>query len=235
MAKLAAQPLYQQVKKEVIAAIQDGEWLADETLPSENDLARRFGVSQGTVRKALDVLVSEGVLYRRQGVGTFVAGVRDELLAARLVPLAAQHGVPVQIELVSSVRIHAAEGFAELLGLRRGAALWQVRRLVRAEGEVVGLEEILLPESNFPNLEMRRIRELKGHLRELLWRDYGVRLVDDAVHYRAIAATAADARSLQVEVNEPLLQITRLSRDYENKPLVWSVVVLRTDKISFEP
>lgn len=235
MAKLAAQPLYQQVRKEVIAALQQGEWQVDETLPSEIDLARRFGVSQGTVRKALDALVAENVLYRRQGVGTFVAGVRDALLSACMVPASAKVGERMQVEFLSCVRIHASEGLAEIFDQRRGAPLWQVRRQLRVPGEMVGVEEILLPEALFPGLEMRRIRELKGNVRELLWRDCGARLVDDAARYRALAATQVEARALSVEVNEPLLQVTRLSRDYAGKSLVWSVAVLKTGQFSFEP
>lgn len=235
MAKLAAQPLYQQVRKEVLAAIRNGEWQADETLPSENDLARRFGVSQGTVRKALDVLVVEDVLYRRQGVGTFVAGVRDDLLCSRFVPPSGVDARVATVEFVSCLRINAGEILADMLGLRRGAALWQIRRLLRVEGAVIGIEEILLPELVFHNLEIRRLRELKGNFRELIWTDYGVRLVDDAVHYRAVVAGMPEVRALQVEVNEPLLQLSRLSRDHEAQPLVWSVAWLKTEHWSFEP
>jgi len=235
MAKLAAQPLYQQVRKEVLAAIKGGEWQADESLPSENDLARRFGVSQGTVRKALDALVVEDVLYRRQGVGTFVAGVRDDVLCAHFVPLSEAGGVVAMVEFISCVRIHAGEVFADMLGLRRGATLWQVRRLLRVGGDAVGVEEMLLPESFFPNMETRRIRELKGNLRELIWRDHGARLVDDSVRYRAVSAAIGEARLLQVELNEPLLQLSRLSRDYEGLPQLWSVAWLKTDRLSYEP
>lgn len=235
MTKLAAQPLYQQVRKEVLVAIKDGEWLVDESLPSETDLAKRFGVSQGTVRKALDALVAEDVLYRRQGVGTFVAGVRDGLLCARFVPLSIQKGVVAQAEFISCLRIHAGEIFADMLGLRRGSTLWQVRRLLRVGAEVAGVEELLLPESFYPELETRRIREMKGNLRELIWRDHGSRLVDDPARYRAVPATTAEARILMVEVNEPLLQLSRMSRDYEGRPQLWSVAWMKTDHLSFEP
>ncbi|MGL6295994.1 MAG: GntR family transcriptional regulator, partial [Plesiomonas sp.] len=87
MSKLAAVPLYRQVIRAVTTAVDAGEWNTDESLPSENDLAQRFGVSQGTVRKALDALVLEGVLYRRQGVGTFVSDASDFLARAQFVPL----------------------------------------------------------------------------------------------------------------------------------------------------
>lgn len=235
MSKLAAQPLYRQVLREVMVAIEAGEWDEDESLPSETDLGKRFGVSQGTVRKALDVLVTDGVLYRRQGVGTFVAGTSDFLLRGQFLSLAGRDGVKPSVDLLGCVRIHAGEQLAEILGLRRGAALWQVRRLLRVEGQVIGLEEMLLPEANFPSLEIRRIRELKGNLRELCWRDFGVRLKDGEVRYRAVLAGQAEARLLMMDVNEPLLQLVRLARDFDGKPQVWSVAWLRTEQLAFEP
>ncbi|MBE9609355.1 GntR family transcriptional regulator [Chitinilyticum piscinae] len=235
MSKLAAQPLYRQVLREVMAAIEAGEWDEDESLPSETDLAKRFGVSQGTVRKALDALVADAVLYRRQGVGTFVAGTSDFLLRGLFTTPAGADGVKPSVELLSCVKIHAGEQLAEILGLRRAAALWQVRRLLRVGGQVIGLEEMLLPEANFPSLEMRRIRELKGNLRELCWRDFGVRLKDGQVRYRAVLAGQTEARLLMTDVNEPLLQLVRLAVDFEGRPQVWSVAWLRTEELAFEP
>jgi GntR family transcriptional regulator len=235
MKKLAAQPLYKQVIREVMAAVEAGEWQEDESLPSEVELGHRFGVSQGTVRKALDALVAESVLYRRQGVGTFVAGMSDFLMRGRFALLTDPKGEAPKIELLGCVRIHAGEQLAEILGLRRGAALWQVRRLLRVAGQIVGLEELLLPEANFPELEMRRIRELKGNLRELCWRDFGVRLQDGETRYRAVSAGSAEARLLQVELNEPLLQLVRLAKDFSGKPQVWSVAWLKTEQLAFEP
>src|SRR6218665_1107113 len=78
------QPLYGQVRSRVIAGIEQGEWGAGEALPSEMELADRLGVSSGTVRKGLDSLVAEGVLVRRQGLGTFVALADDEWGRAEL-------------------------------------------------------------------------------------------------------------------------------------------------------
>ncbi|MBM5570624.1 MULTISPECIES: GntR family transcriptional regulator [Deefgea] len=235
MKKLAAQPLYKQVIREVMAAVEAGEWHDEESLPSEIELGVRFGVSQGTVRKALDALVSEGILYRRQGVGTFVAGMNDFLARGQFLLLSGDDGLVPRIELLGCVRIHAGEQLADILGLRRGATLWQVRRLLRIAGSVVGLEEMLLPEAGFPNLDIRRIRELKGNLRELCWRDFGIRLRDGEVRYRAVAASQSEARLLAVELNEPLLQLVRLARDFEGKPQVWSVAWLKTDTLAFEP
>ena len=66
-------PLYQQIKSLILQSLHTGEWKPGEPIPSEIDLAARFRVSQGTVRKAIDELAAENLVVRRQGKGTFVA------------------------------------------------------------------------------------------------------------------------------------------------------------------
>ena len=69
----AFSPLYQQIKAQILQGLENAEWQPGEVIPSEFDLAARFGVSQGTVRKAIDELAASNLLVRKQGKGTFVA------------------------------------------------------------------------------------------------------------------------------------------------------------------
>ena len=73
----AFRPLYRQIQDLIVQALADREWLPGEMIPSEMDLAARFEVSQGTVRRAIDELAAEHLLVRRQGKGTFVATHAD--------------------------------------------------------------------------------------------------------------------------------------------------------------
>jgi GntR family transcriptional regulator len=68
----AFSPLYQQIKSLILKSLQDGEWKPGDLIPSELELAARYRVSQGTVRKAIDELAADNLLVRRQGKGTFV-------------------------------------------------------------------------------------------------------------------------------------------------------------------
>ncbi|GAB7129224.1 GntR family transcriptional regulator [Silvimonas sp. JCM 19000] len=234
MKKLSAVSLYQQVQREVLTDIEAGVWQSDEALPSEQELAGRFGVSQGTVRKALDGLVTDGVLYRRQGVGTFVQAASDDLGELRFSPPNSFASEIPRVELLSCTRIHAAEQLADIFGMRRGAAMWQVRRLLRVQGDVIGVEESLLPEAVFPDLDVRRLREARGNLRTVCWLDYGVRLKTTEARFRAVPAGQVEARQLQIDVNEPVLQLTRLARDFEAKPQVWSVAWFRSEQYAMQ-
>ena len=74
-------PLYQQIKALIMQSLQTGEWKPGEMIPSEMDLAARYKVSQGTVRKAIDELAAENLVARRQGKGTFVTTHYEDVVA----------------------------------------------------------------------------------------------------------------------------------------------------------
>ena len=81
-------PLYLQIKTLITRGLQAGEWKPGDAIPSEGDLAKRFGVSQGTVRKAIDAMASENLLIRRQGKGTYVATHHEARAQFRFLRLA---------------------------------------------------------------------------------------------------------------------------------------------------
>src|ERR1700733_12606331 len=90
-------PLYQQIKALITQGLESGEWKPGELIPSEVELAGRFKVSQGTVRKAIDELAAENLLVRRQGKGTFVATHAEERVQFRFLRLMPDDGEPTQM------------------------------------------------------------------------------------------------------------------------------------------
>jgi GntR family transcriptional regulator len=87
-------PLYRQIKQLIMGNLESGEWGPGDAIPSESELAGRFGVSQGTVRKAIDEMAAENLLVRQQGKGTFVATHKDPGSAFRFLRLVPNDGVP---------------------------------------------------------------------------------------------------------------------------------------------
>ncbi|MFZ9351977.1 MAG: GntR family transcriptional regulator, partial [Polynucleobacter sp.] len=85
-------PLYQQIKDLLLESLQAGEWQPGQPIPSEMDLAERYKVSQGTVRKAIDALAAENVVVRHQGKGTFVASHREDAVQFRFLRLVPDDG-----------------------------------------------------------------------------------------------------------------------------------------------
>ncbi|WP_171013983.1 GntR family transcriptional regulator [Chitinivorax sp. B] len=229
-------PLYQQIKGLLIEALESGEWLHDDMLPSEFELADRFGVSQGTVRKALNELVAERVLYRRQGKGTFVSVYQDEWERTGFVLPGFGGKVLVEqvsAELLTCMRANASEEVAMALGLRRGAPVIFVKRLLRLGGQVMAMDDVVLPAELFDGLDSRKIRQAGGALYELYHRVFGVRVVGTAEQVRAESATADEARLMGVERGSPLLCVTRVAYAAERRPVEWRRSWMSTNKYAY--
>src|SRR3954470_22180290 len=131
----AFSPLYQQIKSLILQSLQAGEWKPGEAIPSEMDLAARFRVSQGTVRKAIDELAAENLVVRRQGKGTFVATHAEQHVQYRFLKLVPDSGDtdsegPAEREIVECRRQRAAADVARALALRTGDPVLQVRRVL---------------------------------------------------------------------------------------------------------
>ena len=129
----AFSPLYQQIKGLLLQSLQSGEWKPGESIPSEMDLAARFRVSQGTVRKAIDELASENLLVRRQGKGTFVATHAEQQVQYRFLKLMPDRGDaategPAERRIIDCRSSRASAEVARALGLRSGESVIQARR-----------------------------------------------------------------------------------------------------------
>ncbi|HEY9104366.1 GntR family transcriptional regulator [Chitinimonas sp.] len=222
------QPLYAQVRTRIVAGIEQGEWEAGELLPSELELAERLGVSQGTVRKGLDSLVAEGVLLRRQGLGTFVALAEDDWGKAGLP--AGSRPLDTSLELLACARANAGEDAAAALGLRRGGNVLTVKRLVRVAGEPFAVIDSFVAAERFDGLDARRIKQANCNLRTVWWREFGLRVVSNPPQFRAGVAGREEARLLGVLEDMPVLEVARVASGLDGEPVEWSVLRCRTDQ-----
>ena len=151
----AFSPLYQQIKTLITRSLQAGEWRPGEAIPSEIELAARFKVSQGTVRKAIDELAVENLLVRRQGKGTFVATHAEEKVQfrfLRLTPDDSSESAGAQRRFIDCRRLRAPSDIARALDLKSGDAVVQVRRVLSFAGSPVVLDDIWLPGQLFKGL-----------------------------------------------------------------------------------
>jgi GntR family transcriptional regulator len=216
-------PLYRQIKSLIVQALEAGEWRPGEVIPSEMDLASRFNVSQGTVRKAIDELAAENLLLRRQGKGTFVATHNDPrafFRFLRLVPLSGD------IEPAKSVplecwRAKAGPEAAKALELRVGDPIVIVRRVLEFAGKAVVADEIYLPGETFAGLTLDMMKDAQESFYTLLEARFGVRMIRAVERVRAVAADRASAEVLRVPEGSPLLSVERISYTYGDKPMEW--------------
>jgi GntR family transcriptional regulator len=214
-------PLYRQIKGLITSSLQSGEWKPGEAIPSELELAARFKVSQGTVRKAIDELATENLLVRRQGKGTFVATHAEERTQYRFLRLVPDDGLPEDRErrFLDCRRVRAPAEIARALDLKSGDPALQVRRILSYRGTPVVLDDIWLPGALFKGLSAERLTEYRGPLYRLFEAEFGVPMIRAEEKIRAVAADADAAALLKVPAGAPLLSVERLSHTYGDRPV----------------
>jgi GntR family transcriptional regulator len=230
----AFSPLYQQIKGLILQSLQAGEWKPGESIPSEMDLAARYRVSQGTVRKAIDELAAENLVVRRQGKGTFVATHAEQHVQYRFLRLVPDSGDPdsegpAHRTVLDCKRVRATAEVARALQLRTGDAVVQVRRTL-AFGEVPTiLEDLWLPGTPFKGLTAEQMAGYQGPTYAMFEIEFGVRMVRATERIRAVAADAQQARLLQVAPGAPLLSVERIAFTYNDTPMELRRGLYRTD------
>ena len=220
-AEPAFSPLYRQVKVMITRELQAGAWKPGESIPSEQYLAARFKVSQGTVRKAIDELAADNLLVRRQGKGTFVATHAEQQIAYRFLRLMPDSGGALGMErrLLDCRRTRAPADVARALAGKSGDAVVQLRRLLVAAAKPVVLDEIWLPGKLFKGLTAERLADYKGPMYSMFEAEFGVRMIRAEEKIRAVPADAATAQLLALKPGAPLLSVERLSFTYGDKPV----------------
>jgi GntR family transcriptional regulator len=214
-------PLYQQIKALILGSLQAGEWKPGEAIPSENDLAARFKVSQGTVRKAIDELASENLLVRRQGKGTFVATHHEDRVHFRFLRLVPDNGEPhyPKSKILDCKRLRAPAEIAKLLDLKAGDAVVQIERILFFSEEATVYEEIWLPGTTFKGLTTERLVDWRGPMYALFETEFATHMVRATERLRAVAADELSAKHLGIEINTPLLAVERVSFTYGERPV----------------
>jgi GntR family transcriptional regulator len=227
-------PLYQQIKTLILQSLQAGEWKPGEPIPSEMDLAVRYRVSQGTVRKAIDELSAENLVVRRQGKGTFVATHAEQHVQYRFLKLVPDAGDPstegpAVRSIVDCKRLRASADVARALGLRTGDAVLQVRRVLAYGGVPTILEDLWLPGTPFKGLTAERLRAWPGPMYALFETEFGVRMVRAEEKIRAVLPDAEQAQLLAVPLQMPLLSVERVAHTYHDMPMELRRGLYRTD------
>jgi GntR family transcriptional regulator len=230
----AFSPLYQQIKALILQSLQSGEWRPGEAIPSEMDLAARFRVSQGTVRKAIDELAADNLLVRRQGKGTFVATHAEQHVQYRFLKLVpdtgdASHEGPAERNIIECRRLRASAEVARALALKTGDAVIYLRRVLAFAGVPTVLDEIWLPGTPFKGLNAEQMSNYHGPMYGLFEAEFGVRMVRAEEKIRAVAASEGREQLLKVEHGTPLLCVERVAYTYNDQPMELRRGYYRTD------
>ena len=216
-------PLYEQIKILLTQSLIAGEWRPGESIPSEIELAGRFRVSQGTVRKAIDELAAENILVRRQGKGTFVATHAEPQVRHRFLRVIADNDErePVESRLIECKRGKANGSIGKALGMKSGAATITIKRLLIFSGRPVIFDEIALPEPMFKGLNAEKITAYKSSYYNLYESQYGVRMIRAEERLKAVTAEPVAAELLETAHGAPLLRVDRIAYTYDDRPVEW--------------
>ena len=205
-------PLYRQVYDYVVRQLTDGVWKPGEALPSEQALAAKLRVSQGTVRKALDALALEALLDRQQGKGTFVSTHTQERALFRFFRLVRPNGGgrpnPSSGE-EAIARRKATANEAAKLDLEVGDEVYEIRRTRLLDAQPVIFETVIVPASRFPRLETHT--PLPNALYQLYQHQYETNIVSTEEELRADMAQPEDVERLRVPPGTPVLVIERIA------------------------
>ena len=224
------QPLYKQVYDLLVDRLAKNHWKPSEPLPSEFALADELGVSQGTVRKALNQMVDEKLLTRRQGKGTFVAEHTQESSLFRFFRFKESDGenlIPETQLLGRKVR-QAEKREAKILNLNVNEKVCQMDRLRSLEGIETILEKVIQPLSVFPGIET--VDEVPNALYSFYQDKYSISIVSVKEELKAISLNAQQAKLLKGKEGEPALMVERTSINIDGRAVELSQAICRTDK-----
>ena len=216
-------PLYRQIKNLILQGLASGEWRPGEVIPSEAELAVRFNVSQGTVRKAIDEMAAANLVVRKQGKGTYVASHNDPRAFFRFLRVVPDEGgvaVPQSVPL-ECWRAKAGQEAARILDIPPGSPIIIVRRLLKFDGKPVVVDEIYLSGEIFHGLTLEVLQDNEDSLYTLFEARFGVRMIRAEERIRAVAADRSSAELLSVEEGSPLLSVERVTYTYGDKPVEW--------------
>ncbi|WP_417803486.1 GntR family transcriptional regulator [Thalassospira lucentensis] len=215
-------PAYLQLRDRLAARIAAGEWRADDVLPSENVLTRESGLSVGTVRRAIQQLVDEGLLERRQGSGTFLRKPAFDATLFRFFALQPKDGKPVipVSRVIARTRAKAPSQAAQILGTEDCI---RIDRLRVVSDEILLSEEIWLPNHLFDGFDSVDASSIGPLLYPYYQERYGVFVARAEDEVSFATASPAQAQRLNRLPGDPLARIERTAFSLTGDAIEWRV------------
>jgi len=218
MKHFQTRPLYLQLHDALAERIASGQWKPG-LIPNEGELAREFGVSAGTVRKALDLLEAEHIVTRRQGRGTFVNDQTVDQLASRFSNIRALDGrrIAGDFRECKILRARPNEAERERLGLGENDHVYRIHR-IRVDGDQPFMvEDVSLPAARFPTIAVP-IPDIVA-----LAQQHGVVLGKAEERVTIKVATPAVSKLLAIPNNTAVLVLDRVVCCLDGRSAEWRV------------
>jgi GntR family transcriptional regulator len=217
--------LYAQVRAGLIEGIASGKWPPGGAIPSEAALAAEFGVAIGTIRKAVDTLVAEQVLVRRQGKGTFVTAHDGRRLMFHFFHIVGRDGARSypEVETLSFRRDRADAEAARALAIAPRDVVIRIRNVLALGGTPAMVDDVTLPAALFPGLTEKAFRARDNTIYHFYQSRFGLNVLRADERLRASAASPDIARLLGLAEGAPILEIRRVALTFRDRPVEWRV------------
>lgn len=227
--------VYVQIADELRQNINNGIYKAGDKLPTEEQLSVRFGVNRHTLRRAISLLRSEGLLRVDQGRGTFVANAVIRYPIGKRVRynenLKAQ-GHEASFKLLRSLEIPADPAVAQALEIEVGASVGLIERLNLADDQPIGVSTSYFPLSLFPDIliHYQQARSVSKMFREI----YNCDHIRVCTRISARMVKQQDARLLELPLNHPILLVEAMNVDQHSRVIEYGVARFRGDRMELE-
>jgi GntR family transcriptional regulator len=214
-------PLYQRIRTCLVDRISAGEWPEGHSIPPEKELASSYGISVGTLRKAVDSLVGERVLVRHQGKGTYVLGADSGRSLFHFFHIEGPNGRKTEPEFETIAFRHdrADRSTAVALGISPHDEVIRICNVLRLDGQPRIVDDITIPLELFPGLTEKRFTSRARTIYHLYQTRFGINVLRTDERIRAVAADERLAGLLRVEDGSPLLEIRRVALTFRDRPV----------------
>jgi len=227
-------PKYYQIYEELLDQIRSGEYGENDRFPSDTELVEKFGVSRGTVREAVKLLLQQGYLIRKQGKGTFVTFKKIEQDPDKLIgfsELMKKHDMEPSARVIEDTLINPPGHLKKLMHLDEDDRLVRLVRLRYGNNQPLIIERSFFNYKFFKPIRSKNLEQ--NSIFELLYQHTSTRLGDAIQRIEAISAGKSEHELLDVTLGTPLLLIKRLIQTKTGGYFQYSEDVYRSDRINF--
>jgi GntR family transcriptional regulator len=228
-------PLYHQLMERLKGSIEKGNWTPGDKIPSENQLMDQFGVSRNTAKKAIEELAQEGILYRIQGKGTFVAKpkLQQSLMGFySFSKVLKEKGLNPKDIILKLEEVKPTVKIREALQLEEDEIVVEMKRLRCANNEPYILESSFIPKNLISNMEqLKKVGEIS--LYDLFTQEFNIVVTRAKEAFEPVLIRSEESEYLQTEEGLPALLLERIAYDVNGVPVEFCRSIVRGDRCRF--
>jgi DNA-binding GntR family transcriptional regulator len=227
-------PLYIQIADRLVSQIESGELSPGDRLPSERELSEKLGVNRMTLRRALRVLESQGLVLRKHGIGTFVGEPKIDRqmdVVFRFTRRMQNRGYTPGTEIISVDETEVDGALSRQLAVPVASPAYKILRLRSINHEPVMIESYVIPVRRFPGLDHYDLENRSIY--EVMETEYGVQIARAEQSFEPVVASSFEAELLKIRVGAALMLEKRISYDQDNRPVEYGKDRYRGDRFRF--